>query len=71
MILIQQVIYYLFPTLLAFAILSFFYGIALMKWWKDYEKINEGKSVALIGLASMFLILLIWGVIHSVLALIA
>ena len=62
-----QVIQYLFPALMAFAILYFFIGIAYMKYIKDYAKIKEGKAKTFTALAAMFWILIIWGVVYLVL----
>ncbi len=69
MTIVSQVIQYLFPTLLAFAILYFFLGIAYVKYIKDYAKIQEGKEKVFNALAAMFWILVVWAVVHSVLVL--
>ncbi len=68
MILTQQVISYLFPALIALAVIYFGVGIAYMKYVKDYAKIAKGKDRALTALAALFWILATWAVVHSVVA---
>lgn len=68
MFITQQVITYLFPALAAFAILYFFLGIAYVKYVKDYAKIAQGKARAFSALAALFWILVIWAVVHMVVA---
>ena len=69
MAIIQQVIQYLFPVLLALALLYFAVGIAYIKYIKKYEKIAKGKDMAFTALAAMFWILTVWAVVYSIVAL--
>jgi len=69
MIITNQVIIYLFPALIAFAILYFFVGIVHIKYIKDYDKIKKGKNIAFTALAALFWILVVWALVHSVVAL--
>ncbi len=71
MTLVQQIIIYLFPTLLALAILYFAFGIVTIKYIKDYKKIKDGKEHIFNALTAIFWILVIWAVVHSVVALIS
>ena len=64
----QQVITYLFPILIALALLYFASGIATIKYVKDYAKIAQGKDNLFTALAVIFWILVIWAVVHSVIA---
>ncbi len=63
---IQQVEVYLFPILLAFAILYFGVGWAYMKY--VVEKAEHGEEMMITALASMFWIITLWLVVHLVIS---
>ncbi len=67
MLIILQVISYLFPALLAFAILYFFAGKAISEE-PDYAKMPKGEKMIFVALTAMFWILVTWAVIHSLVA---
>ncbi len=67
---ILQVIVYLFPALMAFAILYFFAGKSISSE-PDYAKMKKGNDMILTALAAMFVILSIWAIVHSIVATIA
>jgi hypothetical protein len=68
---VKQLVPYFFPTLLALAILYFFAAFGEVKHSADYKKIDMGKKGMFKALAYMFWILAIWGVVYSVIAVIA
>ena len=64
MILVQQIVLYLFATLVALAIIAFFGFMAYTKHINDYERIDYGKNMTINTLTALFWIMLLWGVIH-------